>query len=122
MTLAGDDLGRPLVHARNGVESRNFIREECQYLIDSGADRLNGLLAAVLVLGLILAPLASHAQRRQKRPTIGFFGGPTASAWSSWVAAFVQRLRELGWTERRTVAIEYRWAEGRSEPVPSLSD
>jgi putative ABC transport system substrate-binding protein len=31
------------------------------------------------------------------------------------VAAFVQRLRELGWTEGRTVAIEYRWAEGRSE-------
>jgi putative ABC transport system substrate-binding protein len=30
-------------------------------------------------------------------------------------AAFVQRLRELGWIEGRTVAIEYRWAEGRSE-------
>ena len=32
-----------------------------------------------------------------------------------WIAAFVQRLRELGWIEGRTVAIEYRWAEGRSE-------
>ena len=32
-----------------------------------------------------------------------------------WAAAFVQRLRELGWIEGRTVAIEYRWAEGRSE-------
>jgi putative ABC transport system substrate-binding protein len=31
---------------------------------------------------------------------------------SSWAAAFVQRLRELGWIEGRTVAIEYRWAEG----------
>ena len=34
---------------------------------------------------------------------------------SQRVAAFVQRLRELGWIEGRTVSIEYRWAEGRSE-------
>ena len=38
-----------------------------------------------------------------------------AAAQSAWVAAFVQRLRELGWIEGRTVAIEYRWAEGRDE-------
>ena len=50
-----------------------------------------------------------------KLPTIGFLGAATASAWGHWVAAFVQRLRELGWIEGRTVAIEYRWAEGRSE-------
>src|SRR5262245_15944546 len=34
---------------------------------------------------------------------------------SEWVAAFVQRLRELGWIEGRNIAIEYRWAEARSE-------
>src|SRR5437763_8841854 len=34
--------------------------------------------------------------------------------WNPWTAAFVQRLRELGWIEGRTVAIEYRWAEGRN--------
>jgi ABC transporter substrate binding protein len=39
----------------------------------------------------------------------------TASAWGPWTAAFVQRLRELGWIEGRTVTIEYRWAEARSE-------
>jgi hypothetical protein len=39
----------------------------------------------------------------------------TSAAQSQWTAAFVQRLRELGWIEGRTVAIEYRWAEGRSE-------
>ena len=50
-----------------------------------------------------------------KVPTIGFLGVATAPAWSEWVAAFVQRLHELGWIEGRTVAIEYRWAEGRSE-------
>lgn len=60
-------------------------------------------------------PLAARAQQPTKLPTIGFLGGATASAWSPWVAAFVQRLRELGWIEGRTVAIEYRWAEGSSE-------
>jgi putative ABC transport system substrate-binding protein len=32
-----------------------------------------------------------------------------------WIDAFVARLRELGWVEGRTVAIEVRWAEGHSE-------
>jgi putative ABC transport system substrate-binding protein len=60
-------------------------------------------------------PLALQAQQGSKVPTIGFLGVSTPSAWSHWVAAFAQRLRELGWTEGSTVAIEYRWAEGRSE-------
>jgi hypothetical protein len=38
----------------------------------------------------------------------------TAEVWSPWVAALTQRLRELGWIEGRTIAIEYRWADGRS--------
>src|SRR5205823_7093236 len=50
-----------------------------------------------------------------KVPTIGFLGQLSSSAMSKWTAAFVQRLRELGWVEGRTVAIEYRWAEGRSD-------
>jgi len=37
------------------------------------------------------------------------------------VAAFVQRLRELGWIENRTVAIEYRWAEGRPERFAEIA-
>ena len=60
-------------------------------------------------------PLAARAQQLAKLPTIGFFGSTTRSSWSLWVPAFVQRLRELGWIEGRTVAIEYRWAEGRPE-------
>jgi hypothetical protein len=40
--------------------------------------------------------------------------GSDASAWSPYTAAFAQRLRELGWIEGRTIAIEYRWSEGRS--------
>jgi putative tryptophan/tyrosine transport system substrate-binding protein len=42
-------------------------------------------------------------------------------AGSQWAAAFVQRLRELGWIENRTVAIEYRWAEGRDERFTEIA-
>ena len=60
-------------------------------------------------------PLGARAQQLAgKLPTIGFLGAD-ASVWSSWTATFVRRLRELGWIEGRTVAIEYRWDEGRPE-------
>jgi putative ABC transport system substrate-binding protein len=42
-------------------------------------------------------------------------GESTLAGQRQWVAAFVERLRELGWIEGRNVAIEYRWAEGRNE-------
>ena len=54
-------------------------------------------------------------------PTIGYSGGGTPLTESQRVAAFVQRLRELGWTEGRTVAIEYRWAEGRNERAAEIA-
>ena len=66
-------------------------------------------------------PLAARAQQPGKLPTIGFLGATTPSAQSQWTAAFVQRLRELGWIEGRTVAIEYRWAEGRSERFAEIA-
>jgi putative ABC transport system substrate-binding protein len=66
-------------------------------------------------------PLAAWAQQPGKLPTIGFLGQSTASAESQRVAAFVQRLRELGWTDGRTVAIEYRWGEGRNERFVELA-
>lgn len=55
-------------------------------------------------------PFAAHAQLA-KQPTIGFLGPLSPAAQSKWTAAFVRRLREHGWIEGRTVAIEYRWAE-----------
>jgi putative ABC transport system substrate-binding protein len=60
-------------------------------------------------------PIAARAQQPGKLPTIGFLGSTTASIASQWVVVFVQRLRELGWIEGHTVAIEYRWAEGRKK-------
>src|SRR5262249_23315741 len=61
------------------------------------------------------------AQQSGKLPTIGFLGESTSLAQSERTAAFVQRLRELGWIEGRTVAIEYRWAEGRSERFAEIA-
>src|SRR5262245_25862312 len=66
-------------------------------------------------------PLAARAQKPAKLPTIGFLGSTTAAAQSQLTAAFVQRLRELGWIEGRTVAIEYRWAEGRNERFAEIA-
>jgi putative ABC transport system substrate-binding protein len=66
-------------------------------------------------------PLAVHAQQPSKLPLIGFLGTSTSSAWANYVRAFVQRLGELGWVEGRTVAIEYRWAEGRNERFSEIA-
>jgi putative ABC transport system substrate-binding protein len=65
-----------------------------------------------LVAGVAAWPATAQ---EAKLPTIGFLGATTPANWSQWTSAFVQRLRELGWIEGRTVAIEYRWAEGRPE-------
>src|SRR5262245_23507814 len=74
-----------------------------------------------LLGGAAAWPLLARAQQPEKLPTIGFLGSSTPSAMSQWVAAFVQRLRDLGWIEGRTVAIEYRWMQGRSERATEIA-
>src|SRR5438045_3734364 len=59
-------------------------------------------------------PRVASAQQSGKLPTIGFLGSD-ATVWSTFTAAFVARLRELGWTEGRTIVIEYRWDGGSRE-------
>jgi putative tryptophan/tyrosine transport system substrate-binding protein len=66
-------------------------------------------------------PLGARAQQPVKLRTIGFMGSGTASSQSEWTAAFLQRLHELGWSEGRNIAIEYRWAEGRSERLAEIA-
>jgi len=66
-------------------------------------------------------PLAARAQQAGRLPTIGVLGAGTPSVWSQWVAAFAQRLHELGWIEGRTIAIEYRWAEARTERYAEIA-
>jgi putative ABC transport system substrate-binding protein len=68
-----------------------------------------------LLGGAAAWPIAARAQQRTRLPTIGVLGVSTSFNWSQWTAAFVERLGELGWSDGRNVAIEYRWADGRGE-------
>jgi putative tryptophan/tyrosine transport system substrate-binding protein len=66
-------------------------------------------------------PVVARAQQSGKLPTIEVLGPNTPSLDSRRVGAFVQRLGELGWIEGRNVAIEYRWAEGRTERLAGFA-
>jgi putative tryptophan/tyrosine transport system substrate-binding protein len=66
-------------------------------------------------------PLAARAQQPGKLATIGCLVPGTPSSHGQWFAVFVQRLSELGWIEGRTIAVEYRWAEGRSERFAEIA-
>ena len=63
----------------------------------------------------------ARAEQSTKRPTIGFLGAASPELAGPWVAAFVKRLGELGWTEGRNVAIEYHWAEARTERYSEIA-
>jgi putative tryptophan/tyrosine transport system substrate-binding protein len=66
----------------------------------------------IAALGCAAAwPFAARAQQA-KVPVIGFLGTTSQSTWSQQVAAFEQRLSELGWAVGRTIDIDYRWTEG----------
>jgi putative ABC transport system substrate-binding protein len=75
----------------------------------------------ITLLGAATAwPRRTRAQQAGKLPTIGFLGAD-AAAFAPWTAAFVARLGELGWIEGKTVAIEYRWSQGRSERYAEIA-
>jgi putative ABC transport system substrate-binding protein len=75
----------------------------------------------VIMGGAVVAwPLSVGAQQPRKLPTVGFLGVNT-TVWGPWTAAFVERLRALGWIEGRTITIEYRWSEGRPEKYPDIA-
>lgn len=75
----------------------------------------------ILGVAAVASPLAARAQHPANLPTIGILGPLSRSAQSEWITAFVQGMREHGWIEGRTVAIEYRWAEGRSERFAEIA-
>ena len=66
-------------------------------------------------------PLVARAQQPAKRPLIGMLAAGTRASNGQWYAALVDRLRELGWIEGRTIAFEYRFAEGRPERFAEIA-
>ena len=76
---------------------------------------------ALLGGAAVVWPLAARAQQAGKVPTIGILGPTTLAAQPQWTTGFLQRLRALGWTEGRTIAVEYRWAEGRTERAAEIA-
>jgi putative ABC transport system substrate-binding protein len=74
-----------------------------------------------LLGGAAAWPLAARAQQPPRLPTIGYVAANTPSVESQRIVVFVQRLRELGWIEGRTIAIEVRWGEGRNERFAEIA-
>ena len=66
-------------------------------------------------------PVAARAQQTDKPPVVGFLIPGTEQSHGKWVAAFTRRMAELGWTDSRTVRLEYRWAAGHPERYPELA-
>jgi putative ABC transport system substrate-binding protein len=79
------------------------------------------VLAVVLIAGLCAAPLVASAQPAAKVPRLGYLGGGTAAAAAHLLDAFRKGLRDLGYVEGQTLAIEYRVAAGRPERLPALA-
>src|SRR5262249_33308288 len=131
----GREAGRPTSPAshknRADPQPQDFRGARHQSAADAACPRRRGdrMIAAmkrrefITLLGGAAAgwPLAARAQQPAKVPIIGFLGPGTPSAWSAWTAAFVQRLRELGWIEGRTLALEWRGAEGSPEPFGEIA-
>ena len=66
--------------------------------------------------------MLARAQQAVKLPRLGFIGSSTASAMSSWIAAFTRRLGELGWIEKKTITIEYQFADGRNDRYVQIAN
>jgi len=74
-----------------------------------------------IVCGLVGTwPIVAHAQQGGEPRRIGILGAD-ATVWSPWTAAFVTRLRELGWTTGETIEVDYRWAGGSSKRVSDFT-
>jgi len=71
--------------------------------------------------GAAAFPIAAARGQKKAVPVIGFLVAGTQASHGAWVAAFAQRLSELGWTEGRNINIEYRWAAGSTTKMASLA-
>jgi ABC-type uncharacterized transport system substrate-binding protein len=77
--------------------------------------------ALIVALSLFHAPLAAEAQRAGKMYLIGFLGGGSPSGYSPHVAALRLGLQDHGYVEGKNVTLEFRWAEGKYDRLPTLA-
>ena len=75
----------------------------------------------VIAASTVVWPLTARAQPLGKPPTIGLLLPNTVAVDGPRVGALMRRLRELGWIESRNIAVEYRWAEGRTEHLAEFA-
>src|SRR4029453_10972242 len=64
-------------------------------------------------------PFVAHAQQ-STMPVVGFVNVASAKNYAPQVSAFLKGLSEAGYVVGRNVAIEYRWAEGRTDQLPAM--
>ena len=77
--------------------------------------------ARALVAGVFLVMLVTAAEPAQAMPRIGVLSPFAPSDTTAWHEAFRQGLQDLGWVEGRNIAIEYRYAHGKSDRLPGLA-
>jgi putative ABC transport system substrate-binding protein len=84
--------------------------------IKSASISIFSLCAVLLAIGI-----SAQAQQPRKVPRIGLLSSFSASVAEPWHEAFRQGLRDLGWTEEKSIRIEPRYSEGKSERLPELA-
>jgi putative tryptophan/tyrosine transport system substrate-binding protein len=85
------------------------------------AMRKAGVLSILFVVVLLALGVTAEAQQPKQVPRIGFLGATSPSTISARVEAFRQGLRELGYVEGKSIFIDWRFAEGKADRLPTLA-
>src|SRR3954451_4608350 len=116
---SGRRPGRAPAGARDAVGIAQSIRSSHTCRQEAGEARMRRREFAKLVATTVAWPIVANAQKPM--PVIGFLSSRSPDESSALVTAFSQGLSETSYIEGHNVAIEYRWAEGRYERLPSLA-